>query len=1079
MTTYTLYSPTEGSHVDATTLITGARSIYEGDFDNDGTSGDDVVDGGSGNIWISGGETGTELAFGKGNPGVSSSGDKYLHTLFRITLPEGPKATASGDVIQDTNTKITKVILKFKVKNFLGSGSNHRICWAPLIRSPSSIDYDAVTWKTTDGSLGWAANGAKSTGDVDTTTDYGSGTAGILGFQALSTGWNSFTLQDTQVVGPSSAKTVGFDWGATVDIIGFPPASGTDFNTSLTAARVYNVDDSAAANKPYVEVYYEDDPPSRPIIQATPSDDFRNCKITLVEQPKEKDLVRYVAVHNASGTPAYNTGTSGSNYGVAITDTNKDFYDNYFDLNQATGTLFFPGSTSVAGTANKLIFWAEDNNNTGASGATKGNTLSVTRYQPYTSEDPDASNFAKSCSCSWIIVGKATAGSGASSLTDTTSGTTEPWLRGDFVANGVEVGDTVYNIGDKSGSTAGSGTISAVTNTTVTASMSGGTNNNWDSGDEYVIVRKVDIGEKVSMTIRSTRISGLKFDKIGVWWTSTTNDHITDDINVDLSNFDIIELDNAVTEHTLSYRYVDAGSFYPQFFFVDSSTGFRTAIRQAGRHTDPDVTGYVLDDGPKPVVTVEQPKPVPRLTSSKSIGESANVALDRSSAVVYSGANSTASGADAYVKNYKWLGEFVSGQILTQGCLDIDNTPLVNESKKLYMRCNTASYNATVFTIYGLASFRDDNTTPIKDTDISFSHYRYVKATVSPGSAKYLKHDTGSAFGNAARTDSSAPDTEVYFKQVDFIYCTTKSGTSGTEECYQLLAADSDNDGTIDANGTLDTSTICKRLVIDSNNGSPGYKWGGLCTVTGSSNITFTKNSGADEIESTAIDFIAAGFGPGDTITIEDSSNDGVYTIQKIETTSGPTNHSMYLNEELSVTEASTSATIFTTQPAISVAAGQAGTPKISLNVTDNLGTDGTEAVNIYTTFRDQTYLDLNASADSGYIAIQNASLTRSGGISAAMPLGERRYPPGAAHTKHGLPKMSMTVRVVDSTGFNRMYRLLNNSYNYAVYQHHDTTFASWVKYRLKMESFTVNRDPQNLQHQVINLSFFIVGEEV
>ena len=386
-----------------------------------------------------------------------------------------------------------------------------------------------------------------------------------------------------------------------------------------------------------------------------------------------------------------------------------------------------------------------------------------------------------------------------------------------------------------------------------------------------------------------------------------------------------------------------------------------------------------------------------------------------------------------------------------------------------------------MFTIYGLASFQADNATSIKDTDTTFSHYRYVKATVSPGSAKYETyntantHSTGGADPVAAVASGTA--NQMYFKQVDFIYCTTKSGTSGTEECYQLLAADSDNDGSIDAAGTLDTSTICKRLVIDSNNGSPGYKWGGLCTVTGSSNITFTKNSGADEIESTAIDFIAAGFGPGDSITVENSSNDGVYTIQKIEKVSST--YSMYLNEELSLTEANVSATIFTTQPSISVAAAQAGTPKISLNVTDNLGTDGDGAVNIYTTFRDQTYLDLNASADSGFIAIQNASLTRSGGIGAAMPLGERRYPPGAVHTKHGLPKLSMTVRVVDSTGFNRMYRLLNNSYNYAVYQHHDTSFASWVKYRLKMESFTVNRDPQNLQHQVINLSFFIVGEEV
>jgi len=79
MTRFVLYDPSEGSHVDATTLVTGARSLYEGDFDNDGTSGDDVVDGGLGNIWTSGGETGTELAFGKGNPGTSPSADKFAY----------------------------------------------------------------------------------------------------------------------------------------------------------------------------------------------------------------------------------------------------------------------------------------------------------------------------------------------------------------------------------------------------------------------------------------------------------------------------------------------------------------------------------------------------------------------------------------------------------------------------------------------------------------------------------------------------------------------------------------------------------------------------------------------------------------------------------------------------------------------------------------------------------------------------------------------------------------------------------------------------------------------------------------
>ena len=1085
MAIHILYNPTEASHVDATTLITHDAALYEGDYGGGGAAGDNAI-GAEQNIHASGGDAnGTSL--GVGNDALGTGGNAAIHFLMRIVLPDAPKTTASGEIISDNNTAIKKVVLKFNVHSITGSPNVRRVAFAPIVRAPTAIDYATVTWNSSDGSTAWAASGANSTGDRDTETDYGSGVAGVAALGYLETGWNAITLQDSMTVGPSSAELVGFNWGSTIDIICFP-LNPTDLDSTDKSARIYGLEaagsDSLIAKRPYVEVHYEDDLPSKPIIKATPAEDFRNCKISLIEQPKERDLVQYVASWRHGGTPTYQTGSSASSYGKVITDTNKEFYDNFLDLfnNGSGNTNFFPGGNSVTGETNELIFWAEDNNNTGASGATKGNTLSITRYQQYVTEDPDTANFAHSCSCDWIIIGKATAGSGAAFLTDTTNGTTEPWLRGNFVTNNVKVGDKIFNTGDRSGSTPSSGTISAVTETTVTpSSMSGGTNNNFDSGDEYVIVKKVNVGEKVSMTIRSTRVDGLQFDKIGVYWTNTQNDHLGDDINIDLSSFDIIELDRPTTKHTISFRYTEAGAYYPQFFFVDSATGFRTSVRQAGRHTDPSSTAYALDEGSVPVVEVVQPDPVPKLTSSKSVGESANVALDRSSAVIYSAANSSASGANAFVKKYQWLGEFVSGQILTQGCLDIDNTPLINESKKLYMRCNTAGYNATVFTIYGLASFQADNATSVKDTDTTFSHYRYVRATVSAGANKYLKHDTAGAFGTAAVASGTV--NQMFFKQVDFIYATTKSGTSGTEEVFQLLAADSDNSGeadpvnAADAAGTLDINTVCKRLCIDSNNGSPGYKWGGLISVTGSNDITFTKNSGADEIESTAIDFIAAGFGPGDTITVENTLNDGVYTIQKIETVSGT--HSLYLNEELSVAESNTSATIFTTQSTISVASSAAGTATISLNVTDNLGNTADAPVNIRTTFRDQTNLDLNATADSGFIAIQNASFTRSGGINAAMPLGERRYPPDAVHTRHGLPKMSMTIRVIDSTGFNRIYRLLNNSYNYAVYQHHDSTFSSWVKYRLKVESFTVNRDPQNLQHQIVNLSFFIVGEEV
>ena len=1072
MASFILYSPTEGSHVDATTLITHDAAIYEGDYDNDGTEGDDPL-GAVSDIFTSGGTTGTSLGIGKGALGSSTSNDKFIRSLFRITLPEAPKTSASGEIIKDANTTITKIVLKLKVHSISGSPSTTRVAFSPLIRPPSSIDYSAVTYNKMDGVNLWSTAGAVTDADRDGTTDFKSVSLGVIIDLSIVEGWNEIILQDTTQTGPASPKTLGLNWGQTVDIITFA-RSGSGFLGTNDYGRIYGLE-AAAANKPYLEVYYQDDAPTKPEIKVSALDDYRHAKIEFTKKPEGEDLVQFVGSWRQGGVPTYQTGASAPSYGKAITDTGKQSYHGYNDFynNGVGNTTFFPGGSSDVGTTNQLTIWAEDNNNTGSSGATKGNTVSVTRYQPFTIETFTDGNFAKSCSASWIIIGKHTGSDNASVLTDTTAIST-PWLRGNFIVNGVEAGDTIYNITDLSGSTPSMGTITGVTNTTITVGAWGsGTDNNVDTNDVYVIKRKVNVGEKVSFTIRSTLVDGLQFDKIGVYWTNKTAGHISDDGTSNLDNFDIIELDAPATEHTVSFRYTTPGAYYPNFFFVDAATGFRTTFRQMGMHNSSTETGYALDSSSVAALSVEQPDPVPRLSSSKSIGESANVALDRGSAVIYSGANSTASGSDAYVKNYLWKGEPHSGQILTQGCLDINNTPLVNESKKLHMRCNVASFNDAVFTIYGLASFQADNATSVKDTDTTFSHYRYVKATVSPGAAKYLKHDTSGAFGTAAVLSGTAE--QMFFKQVDFIYGTTKSSTSGVEEVYQLLAADSDNDGTIDVTGTLDTSTICKRLCVDSNNASPSYEWGGFITTTGT--VTFAKNVGADTL--TGIDWIGEGFGPGDTITIENSSNDGVYTIQRLETTSGPV-HTLYLNEELITAESSVgSVTVFTTQPTISVASSGAGTAKISLNVSDNLGNTADATVNIYTTFRDQTFLDLNASADSGYFAIQSASLTRAGGLSATMPLGERRYPPDAVHTKHGLPKMAMTIRVIDSTGFNRMYRLLNNSYNYAVYQHHDTAFASWVKYRLKLESFTVNRDPQNLEHQVVNLSFFIVGEEV
>jgi hypothetical protein len=71
------------------------------------------------------------------------------------------------------------------------------------------------------------------------------------------------------------------------------------------------------------------------------------------------------------------------------------------------------------------------------------------------------------------VTGSHDGGNNESGLTDSSA---------DFVQQGVRVGQTVSNVTD--GST---GTITAVTKTTVTASLSGGTDDDWDDDDVYTI----------------------------------------------------------------------------------------------------------------------------------------------------------------------------------------------------------------------------------------------------------------------------------------------------------------------------------------------------------------------------------------------------------------------------------------------------------------------------------------------------------------------------------------------------------------------------------------------------------------
>lgn len=91
-----------------------------------------------------------------------------------------------------------------------------------------------------------------------------------------------------------------------------------------------------------------------------------------------------------------------------------------------------------------------------------------------------------------IAAGTHTGSNNASTLTDSAA---------DFLNWGVEVGDTIANTTDGS-----SGTITAVTATTISVALSGGTDDDFDTSDAYTITKALSHQGSRAQMIRKVRI---------------------------------------------------------------------------------------------------------------------------------------------------------------------------------------------------------------------------------------------------------------------------------------------------------------------------------------------------------------------------------------------------------------------------------------------------------------------------------------------------------------------------------------------------------------------------------------------
>ena len=482
----------------------------------------------------------------------------------------------------------------------------------------------------------------------------------------------------------------------------------------------------------------------------------------------------------------------------------------------------------------------------------------------------------------------------------------------------------------------------------------------------------------------------------------------------------------------------------------------------------------------------------PEASISASRGETAlaSTAGDRESAVVLSGTNSRAFGAGKTIKHYKWTcTQEAAGDIVTSGVLDINNEALEPASRKLYARCNKDGYTSAVITVVGLASFDADGTSIADDVGgFNDGYYKYVKATVSPG-------DTGYTTAAGAGSSWAAPAVssgEIYFKQVDFAYLTTVDGTASASEIYQIFS--SDEDGT-EPTAHDKSRCVVPKLCVDTDQ----TIWGGLTTIAATAGSGGTTGYGArikanvsnQRFESVAAggheNFITDGFAPGDFIIVKGgftSANQGMYLIDKVELSSGT--YHMYVDtsfKKIDSTETVTQTTkkeMYVTKPSISLACESDATETFNLIATDTADADSpTALVNI--PFKVPASLDLDAAHNAGNISIQSTQITRKATLNANMPIGMRRYPVGTMHTKYGLPTLTMSVRVMDDTGFAYLTQLIDNRYSFAKYAYNKITSSetTYVTYKLKLQSWALNKKPEQQSHEVYNLTFVIAGESI
>jgi len=571
------------------------------------------------------------------------------------------------------------------------------------------------------------------------------------------------------------------------------------------------------------------------------------------------------------------------------------------------------------------------------------------------------------------------------------------------------------------------------------------------------IASTTSIGTQVTLTVTGSNgdFSG-KFIKVGVNWNSGASD--------DISDYRVVTLTEESTTAQITHTYDTSGVFQVKLFTVDRD-GFRSNKTNAANTT-------VV----KPIGTTDR-EAVAKLSVSRDTAVRARYG-DSFSVITLSGAQGYAVGSDKRIGTYLFKHNNGSdANPLTTNPLGNNNDSFNSVSAIVKLRCNQAGRDDTVLKVWGWCSVEADGT-PVADNSANFDHYEWQVHSVSP-------HASANTVGTQAQTGGE----DVYYKSVEFV---------------ALDAIDADDNGTATSTGTVNRYVLVDgagNIINSEIRGTANdYSFGGYIT-TGDitvafhdTNKTITRSSGS---------FLTDGFEVGDVVMIggmlEDSVNNIFTKITALTATI------MTVEDDLEDGDGSNAnVKIFKAQgPTLQVASYDESAPTFThkivpininqssaVNDIEKGGADATNNAPVSTEVTQQvifeseeyhTY-DFDTEADARNISITSAQLSRRGGISGVMPLGQGRYPISPTRTSLGLPTMTISVRAHTQAGYRKLWNLIQGDrYEWSTIDSKkvDSPDNSFRQLRLKIIDGTLNKDPSLANEYTANLNFLVIGELV